>query len=858
MESSEAVELLGTASPVLASALQRHPRLAEAPRPDDSVSLRVLSLLIAVTIDDLTGVADFTQTTRHLSDGMDEIVGSELDLATRTVAERYPIAAELPFTVVAMGKWGARELNYYSDLDLIFVHQPVPGHEDESRVAGLAIASRLISNLSSPTFDGPALNVDADLRPEGSVGPLSRSLDGYRSYYQRWSEAWELQALLKARPAAGDSELGAQFAALANEIVWGGGLGTDALRSIRHLKVKAEAEASPHDIKRGRGGIRDIEFAVQILQLVHGRFDPDLRVPSTLEAVEALRTHGYIDDGESERLVDAYRFLRNTEHRIQLRDLRQTHTLPRDRKDLEQLARSLGFSADPATALENRLREVRATARDLHERLYFRPILDSLAEVPNATLDPAEAAMRLEALGFSDVFAARTALNDLTSGLSRRSRVMHQALPLMLDWLSQSPDPDLGLAQLRLLLARTTDHAALVTLLQTNPLATERLCLLLGTGKLVGELLDRIPQFADRLANDDSVNRIRNAEEATQRLVGFLDARPEHDARIGTIRRFVRRQKLRIAARDILSAPPPELTIQALSDSADAAVAGAVHMALHDEPFAVIAMGKWGGRELSYGSDIDLMYVHGDMAADRGVGIAKELSVILSEPSRHGDAYRLDSELRPEGRKGPLSRSIDSYRRYYQEWVEPWELLALIKARPAAGDPVVAAGYFEIRDDVLWGNPTPDEMVTEIRRIKARIEAERVPAGEDPDFHLKLGPGGLTDVEFAVQLLQLRMGMDEPELRVTGTLVAIERLAACGVISGHHRSNLSEAYRFLTRLRLRLHLQSGRPSDSLPTDPAALSRLASSLGFDRTGELREVYRRHARRARRTFESLFFD
>lgn len=852
------VELLEEASPPLAEALRRHPHLSEDPRADDSVTLRVMSILIDVATADLAGQLGLAETTSQLSDAMDRLVADELARAREAVGERHPLSLELAFAVVAMGKWGARELNYYSDLDMIFVHEPVEGQDNASRLAAMALASKLMASLSAPTFDGPALNVDADLRPEGTMGPLSRSLDGYRTYYQRWSEAWELQALLKARPVAGDPDLGGRFDKMARELVWDTGLDPEALRSIRHVKAQAEASAASTDIKRGRGGIRDIEFAVQVLQLVHGRFDPDLRVPATIDAIGALRRHGYLEPAEANRLSDAYRFLRDVEHRLQLRELRQTHTLPADPAQLEVLGRSLGFKSDPGAELATRMREVRESARDLHERLYFRPILDSLVGVPSARLDPSEASLRLEALGFSDVMAARTALNDLTAGLSRRSRVMHQALPLMLDWLSQSPDPDLGLSQLRLLLANTTDHAALVTLLQTNPLAGERLCLLLGTGRLVGDLLDRIPEFIPRLADDEMIGDIRLDQEATERLIGLLDARPDYEARVGTIRRFVRRRKLRIAARDILGGAETGKTLNSLSDIADAALGGALHMTLDSESFAVIAMGKWGGRELSYGSDIDLMYVHRDMTGERGFEIAHTLAGILSEPNRHGDAYQLDTELRPEGRRGPLSRSLDSYHRYYTEWVEPWELLALTKARPSAGDPHLLADHFEMISPVLWRENVSERVIREIRRIKARVESERIPSGEDPDYHLKLGPGGLSDIEFAVQLLQLRHGGQNTELRVTGTTNALARLHDAGIIGPADFASLSEAYEFLTRVRLRLHLQSGRLSDSLPTDPAALSRLASSLGFDRTGQLRETYRRHARKARRSFERLFFD
>lgn len=859
-DAAKTASLLRRVSPPLADALEAEPTLLDQDAvADGSVSHRVLAALIHAAVGDVTGTSTLEETTAGLSDAMDRIVSDELVATIDQVAERHPIAPQIAFAVIAMGKWGARELNYYSDIDLVFVHDPRDHDEGKAQAAALTIASRLLSRLSAPTFDGPTLNVDADLRPEGTMGPLSRSINGYAGYYDRWGEAWELQALLKCRPVAGDEDLGLRFRELADRIIWEEGLDVDALRSIRALKTQAEDTSKSSDIKRSRGGIRDIEFTCQILQLVHGRVDADLRVTATLDAIAELSRHGYIDHAEAERMSEAYRFLRDVEHRLQLRQLRQTHELPTDPDGRDWLGRAMGFTQDPANRLFERLSEVRESARDLYEKLYFRPILDALVGLEDARLDVAGAAIRLEALGFRNSRAATQAVSDLMSGLSRRSRVMHQVMPLMLDWLSQSPDPDLGLAQLRLLLSRSSDHSVLISLLQNNPVVGERLCTLLGTGRLVGELMDRIPEFMPRLADDRLLATIRVLGDARSRLYNNLDSRPERDDQIGTLRRFVRRRKLRIAARDILGMAPPNATIAALSDSADAAVAGALHvMDRPDDSFAVIAMGRWGGQEMSYGSDIDLMYVHGEGQRELGDGIARDLERMLAEPSRHGDAYQLDAELRPEGRRGPLTRSLDSFARYYEEWVEPWELLALVKARPAGGDDGLLERYFAMVEPVIWRDPLPRDIANEIRTIKARVESERIPAHEDADFHLKLGPGGLSDVEFLVQLLQLRHGATKPDLRVTGTFDALEALRDTEIITGTDYHSLHDAYLFCTRARLRLHLQSGHPSDSLPTDPEDVERLAVSLQFDRTGELREQYLRYTRRARRTFESLFYE
>ncbi|HEY6628758.1 MAG TPA: hypothetical protein VI193_07240, partial [Acidimicrobiia bacterium] len=383
-------------SRALSRSLSRNPWLLQEDS-QETVTLQLHHALATIAGDDLSGAIDLSESVARYSDAVDRIVSHALDRARVDIAERHPIVEALPFAVIAMGKWGARELNYSSDVDFVLIHDNVEKSEVASRSAALALASRLVTVLSTPTSDGAALEIDLDLRPEGSIGPLSRTLESYARYYEQWGEAWELQALLKARWACGDPDLGSRFVALTEEVIWERGLDVESLRSIRRIKEQVELGADQADIKRSRGGIRDIEFSVQLLQLVHGRFDPELRAPATLDALESLHRHGFVSDEDHEGLADAYRFLRNLEHRIQLWDLRQTHELPTDPMARARIARSLGFQRDPQRELEERLREVRSVVRDAHERLYFRPILDALVGSPSARLGVEQAALRLEA-----------------------------------------------------------------------------------------------------------------------------------------------------------------------------------------------------------------------------------------------------------------------------------------------------------------------------------------------------------------------------------------------------------------------------------------------------------------------------
>lgn len=826
-----------------------HPDWLADSEPPDLLG-RVRATLIRVAADDLAGSIDVSHGGRILSELADQTIERVL---SDVLTDGAP-----PTAVIAYGKWGGNELNYWSDIDLGFVFAGGPAEAATANRVAAAVMAGLRNGGGSEVL----FNADADLRPEGSRGPLARSLDAYRSYYSRWAEPWEFQALLKVRHAGGDPEIGGEFIGLVEEVLWPDTLDPDMIRALRHLKARSEESAHPDDLKRAPGGIRDIEFAVQLLQLVHGRFDPELRRTGTLDLLAALTAGGYVHGGDADALAEAYRWLRALEHRIQLWDLRPTHLLVAVPEERERLARAMGYRGTSAASaldqLEADLVRHRTTVRRIHEALYFRPLLEAFAATPTTGLTREGAERRLQALGFRDVSRAVVSFDELTAGLSRRSRLMQQMLPLVIDWLADTPDPDLGLEQLRLLAANLPDHAELITTLHDRPVVGQRLTQLLGSSRLLGSYLDRIPEFVPRLDDDDSLTRLRPAGELAGRLQERIETRRQPEERLGTLRRFARRQLVRVAARDLLGMADVARTMGDLTASADAAMAVAVAEAGGEEGFVTVAMGRWGGRELSYGSDLDLLYVFSDpLTAEEATAIAHRLRELLAAPARDGVAFELDADLRPEGRSGPLVRSLSSYDSYYQRWAATWEYQALIKARPVAGDPDLADAFTEMIQPHVWRDPFPGEFANQVRHMKARVEKERVPAGEDPDFHLKLGPGGLVDIEFLVQLLQLRHGGTRSHLRTPSTLDALELLARSELLDTDHTHDLAAAYRFCTHVRNRLFLQMGRRVDSLPRDPVEERKLAFSLGYRRRGELREEYRRVTRRARRIFDDLFY-
>jgi len=736
-----------------------------------------------------------------------------------------------------MGKLGATELNYASDVDVVLVAaDPLEAER------GLRTAVELVRRC---------IRVDLDLRPEGRDGSLVRTVLGYASHWARWGEPWERQALLKARPVAGDVDLGGAWSEAAAEALWGRPFAADDIRSVRAMKARAEAEVArrgtdARDVKRGLGGIRDVEFAVQLLQLVHGGADDTLRVPGTLAALRELAVGGYVADADALGLVAAYTELRRVEHRLQLVDLRPAHVLPRDPVALERLARALGHRPTPerssADAMLDRLRHHRAVARDVHERLWFRPLLGAFAGRERA----------LAAFGFADAERTQEAVAELTRGLTRTSRLMQQLLPLLLEWLSLSPDPDLGLLGLRRLASGPGRATALAEAFRDSPEGARRLCVVLGTSELLGERLVHNPDMVGLLAEDAAL-----APRGGPELAGLADAaatwRDDLEDRRLALKRFSDREGLRIAAGDVLDLLDTSAVGAALTDLAAAALRSAVDAVARDVDLAVVALGRFGGGELSYPSDLDLVFVSAGGDADAREAAERAATRLLRFLGGGTPRlYDVDPDLRPEGRDGALVRSLDAWANYVSRWAEPWERLAWVKARPVAGDPGLGAALVEeVLAPFVWDRRVDDDERLALRRVKARVETERIRPGDDRDFHLKLGPGGLTDVEFCTQLLQLEHG-----IRATGTATALGLLAEAGALDTEEHASLAEAHRFLERVRNRLYLVTGDPGDALPARVDHLARLAASLGTTPRA-LRETHRRVTRRARRVVERRFF-
>ncbi|MEV6960408.1 bifunctional [glutamine synthetase] adenylyltransferase/[glutamine synthetase]-adenylyl-L-tyrosine phosphorylase [Streptomyces sp. NPDC051207] len=867
--------------------------LAEA---RDPVALRVAyrRCLLSIAARDVCGTTDVAETAAELADLATATLRAALGLA-RAAA---PDDAELcRLAVIAMGKCGGHELNYVSDVDVIFVGEAVDGADEGKALrAATRLASHMMRICSETTVEGSIWPVDANLRPEGRNGPLVRTLSSHVAYYQRWAKTWEFQALLKARPVAGDLGLGEQYVAAVEPLVWQAAERENFVADVQKMRRRVVENIPVAEVDRqlklGPGGLRDVEFAVQLLQLVHGRADASLRSGTTLAALKALAAGGYVGRADAAQLDEAYRFLRSMEHRIQLFRLRRTHLVPEDDADLRRIGRSLGLRADPVADLHREWKRHAGAVRRLHEKLFYRPLLDAAAQLApgEARLSTEAARERLVALGYADPASALRHLEALASGVSRKAAIQRTLLPVLLGWFADSADPDAGLLNFRKVSDALGKTPWYLRLLRDEGAAAENLARVLSAGRLAPDLLMRAPEAVALLGDGDTGGRgglePRGRAQLEQEVLAAV-RRADGAAQGVTAARGVRRRELfRTAAADIVGsygteAQPAEadqgalvdLVGGAVSDLTAAALAGTLRAVVGEgwgdtlpTRFAIIAMGRFGGHELGYGSDADVLFVHEPRdgveereAADAANKVVSEMRRLLQLPSSDPPLL-IDADLRPEGKSGPLVRTLKSYEAYYRRWSLVWESHALLRAEAVAGDEELGRRFIELVDPLRYpADGLGEEAVREIRRLKARMEAERLPRGADPRLHTKLGPGGLSDVEWTVQLMQLRHGAQVPGLRTTRTRQALAAAREAGLITAEDAATLDEAWVLATRVRNAVMLVRGRAGDTFPSESRELAAVGRYLGYGagHAGDMLDAYRRTTRRARAVVDELFY-
>ena len=836
--------------------------------------LLVLAALDLASTVENEPVMPFTAVGEHLSDLADAALGAALAVATRAVCGDTGEAPRL--AVIAMGKCGARELNYVSDVDVIFVAEDAD-----------AIATRLAGEMMR--FAGDAFfEVDAALRPEGKHGQLVRTLDSHIAYYQRWAKTWEFQALLKARPAAGDAELGEAYMEALMPMVWTASEREDFVPEVQAMRRRVEelvpAGVRAREIKLGTGGLRDVEFAVQLLQLVHGRNDESLHVASTVDALAALGAGGYIGRDDAANMTASYEFLRLLEHRLQLQRLKRTHMLPEadDDEALRWLARAAHVRPDgqhdALGVLREELKRQNLRVSRLHAKLFYQPLLESVGQPAlgiSEGMTPEAAERQLAALGYEGPQSALTHLAALTSSSGRRGRVQQVLLPTLLDWLSDTPDPDTGLLAYRRISEALSEQRWFLSTLRDEGAVAKRLMQVLGTSAYVPELLMRAPEVIQSYADGPNGPKLCDVEPegVARALVASAGRHPDPVRAIAAARTLRRRELARIASADLLGMLKVTDVCEALTSVWVAVLQAALEAVIRantpDEGaparIAVIGMGRLGGGELGYGSDADVMFVCepddevDESAAVRwSVSIAEQVRTLLGTPSAD-PPLEVDANLRPEGRNGSLVRTLDSYETYYAQWAQPWEIQALLRAHHVAGDEDLGQRFLLMADKTRYppGGVSP-QTVQEIRRIKARVDAERLPRGADPNTHTKLGRGGLADIEWTVQLLQLQHAHKIPALHSTSTLETLNAIGAAELIAEGDVELLRQAWLTATRARNALVLVRGKPTDQLPGPGRQLNAVALAAGWDSDdgGEFLDNYLRVTRRAKAVVRKVF--
>ena len=864
---------------------------------------------------------------RHLADLAAAALEGALAIARTEVAEgaggglcaapaRGASVDALDLAIIGMGKCGARELNYISDVDVVYVIAPAPASdlpegaepltEQQCAQIGTELVHARTKAIMAPAPEPPVWEVDANLRPEGKDGPLVRTVESYVSYYKRWAENWEFQALLKARPVAGSAHLGRRFAHAIDPFVWDSAARESFVESVQAMRARVTDNIPPaqveQQIKLGPGGLRDIEFTVQLLQLVHGRTDPTVRTKSTIESLEALTGSSYISRADAQTFALYYKKLRLLEHRIQLSQLRRTHLMPAKEHERRALARSLVSPERLGTLSAEQMykawQKLKRNVRSLHERVFFRPLLAAVSTLSRDEVALTESAAqdRLAALGYRDPRGAMRHIQALTSGVSRRAEIQRHLMPVLLGWFADGVDADAGLLGFRIVSESLGTTSWYLRMLRDSPAAAERLCHILSSSRYITDLLEDAPTsitWLDKVADLQPLG----AAALKAEIASLLSRHDDSAEAMRAVRYLRRREILRIAMGDALNLLGVQQVCTGLATVDECTIGAALALAEREEITAkereeaagireipeeepenpllteitVIAMGRLGGAENGFGSDADVMFVHRPVegageeeAQSQANRIVNRLMQLIKQPVRPAiraeRPLEVDADLRPEGKQGAMVRSLDSYRAYYERWAETWEFQALLRARPIAGSEELGRAFIELIDPYRYPREFTAEQAQQVRRMKARVEHERMPHGADRTRQLKLGRGGLSDVEWLVQLIQLQHAHEVQGLRTTSTLEALNAAVEANLVAAEDAEVLRDAWLLATKIRGGNVLRGVRQSDLLPTLRDALEAVARWSGYTpgNARQLEEDYLRVTRNARKVYERLFFE
>lgn len=819
---------------------------------------------------------------RKLSDAADAVLEAALSISRGQVTG----SSACRFAIIAMGKLGAQEINYVSDIDLIYVVEPADLSNKQNQDAALRVGvsmamvlQKVCQSVVMGSVEPPLWQIDTALRPEGKDGPLVRRLDSHREYYEKWASSWEFQALLKSRPAAGDADLGKAYRDMVEPFIWKASGHEHFVADCQHMRQRVEslipASQRDLDMKLGKGGLRDVEFTVQMLQLVHGSEDESLRVRDTISALQALAQGGYVSRSQAALLAEHYRFERVLEHRQQMWSMHRTHLFPdlgaqgnggldrartisteqlNNNEQICRLARAVRLRPEELVA---RFDKARREIRHLHKDIYYRPMLpiNAQTDADPIVLSPEAARARFASIGFADARAAQLHVEALTEGLSRAAKIHRILLPAVLKWLGDGQNPDMGLLAWRRLAERFGGKSTYLGFLRDSPSAAQRLCHVLADSRYLGDAMMQSMQSITWLGDDEALSA-RDRASLDMQTSAMVARYASNIADFAQSLRALRRQEIeRVALAWMCGLIDDDTSMLAMSDVFDAILDATLQWSMREAvsvmnlnapqaEIAIIALGRYGGREVNFCSDADIMVIYKPVGEDCDLNAAHRfaqktvdiLRNILQGPLTLEPKIMVDLDLRPEGKDGPLVRSLESCEKYYRQWASTWEHQALLRARFAAGSKELADALLNgvVNELRYAANPLSESQLAEIRKLKARMEAERLPRGVSRDRHLKLGRGGLSDVEWTVQLMQLQYASKYESLQVVGTMQALKALQSEHFISDEDAEVLSRCWHMCSAVRNANFLWSGSMAraDIIPTDSYSLGGIATYLGYE--------------------------
>ncbi len=840
--------------------------------------------ILRIGLKDILGYEDVVNVTEELSYLADSLlqIAYEVCFEELTKKNGRPMFKdsddnfkEAGYAIIGMGKLGGEELNFSSDIDLIFVY------DEDGETAGkleydekiniiannlffIKLSESIISAITEITDEGYCYRIDMRLRPDGKVGALARSLVNTEIYYESWGETWERQALIKARFCAGRNDVGRRFEEVIEPFVYRKYLDYAAISEIKHTKERIDEVIGARgerfqQVKLGHGGIREIEFIVQALQLIYAGKNRDLRGKNTLKALHKLNSYNFLKSKDIICLISAYKFLRKVEHRLQMLYEFQTHTLPKDKPEILKLARRLGYKGNKVDLFERHYKKITKDVRKIFEDFFYEekkkkghkmPVEANLILLLDISID--DVSPLLIKYGFSDVERAYKNIIRLKGSEEapltvKTKNLLSNLMPSLLSFISRAPDPDAALNNFERFLSKTNMKEAYFKVFTQHPYILELLAMLFGSSEFLSNILIKSPELFDSLVATDILNVKKTKEQMIDEFIKGeeRDAVEEAADFLNRLRRYKNGELIRIGVRDILNFADIETTFEELSDLADAVIQvllGYLYKASRGEAtsplhggvrLAVIGLGKFGGREIGYGSDLDIIFVYSMPEGGSPEPIFKLCEDIIDASSamtEEGILYKIDPRLRPLGKDGPLAMDLDGYKRYFKEWAQLWERQAYIKARHIAGDAELADDFIKLAHGFVYSSPITDDDAAKIDRIRNRMIDELIEP-LNKDRHIKLSAGGIVDIEFITQILQLKYGYTDKDVRDTNTSNALKTLKEKGCLTEIDYSKLSDAYYFLRALESRLRIVEDTSLDILPADDVSLEELARRMGY---------------------------